>query len=254
MIPHSPRAKVLTVTILAFALLAGIFLAVYWNQRAPASEPPPTPTADVDASPPENQPRTAEPVLRPIDPRAHTQSAAIFTVTLPATWQWVELTDAGQGSIANKSEELTGDSPFGNQLQTAATTTRAIYAIRTESAEIDKQPSATLRMTHLPREGLHLEEYLAASDSQLKELDPTIVVTATIRDDLHPMALPAATLQIDRPPPLANPPQTIYQIVFLDGAAEELIVATFATESASFPDLQPEFDEIVQQIELAPPP
>ena len=118
-------------------------------------------------------------------------------------------------------------------------------------------PVAQVTVSVLPANGLTLDDYLAATQTELNSIANTTVLTAQIEATLGVGILPASVIEYTATPTPAtgSSEQTIagLQVAFFGESADNFIVLTFTTTTERYAALQPEFLRIVRTVTLGDP-
>ena len=219
-------------------------LLVACGEPLPAPQPVnPTPTVQVEPTPTIVLDVTAEPAATPTDsaPAAETEfqsNLTNYTVVIPQEWR---VFDPRNSDI----EE------FFAPLDDAADSD-VIIALQDfrESGGID-QVDFVARFEDLiwtvivaPRNGLTLEDYLAATAAQLGDRVRRRGINTTLRND----GTPAATLRIAQSPTADRAGAITYQVIHYDERAENLIIHSFSASQSKIDTLKAELDALVKSV------
>ena len=181
-----------------------------------------------------------------------------YTVVLPCCW--VALPTAGTAIESALAElEAESDAPvwgdLGERLRGRDNGAVLELVALLPDAENLALPIAQVTVSALPTFGLTLNDYLAATSSELGAIANTNVLTSYIAPTLGVGGFPASVIEYTAVPSPAsdeNADQSMagLQVAFFGLDAGTLIVLTFTTTVARFGELQPEFLHIVRTMTL----
>ena len=264
-------------------LMTTLLLLIACNRGA-AAPTPPAPTAQSEATPaatttpvppaptiaasppaPTVSASVALPTVTPTSTQGSAAQGAIFssprfsyTVVLPCCW--VALPTAGTAIESALAElEAETDEPvwgdLGDRLRGRDDGAVLELIGVLPDAENLALPVAQVTVSVLPAFGLTLDEYLAATSSELGEIANTDVLTAYIESTLGVGGFPASVIEYTATPSpasdeIADERMAGLQVAFFGHDDATLIVLTFTTTVDRYPDLQPEFLDIVRTMTL----
>ena len=225
----------------------------------------PAPTVDASPSAPTADASTTLPTVTPTLMRGSAAQGAIFssprfsyTVMLPCCW--VALPTAGTAIESALAElEAETDEPVWGDLgdRLRGRDDGAVLELIGVLPDVENLalPVAQLTVSVLPAFGLTLDEYLAATATELNEIANTNVLTAYIESTLGVGGFPASIVEYTATPSpareeVAEKRMAGLQVAFFGHDDATLIVLTFTTTADRYPDLQPEFLHIVRTMTL----
>jgi hypothetical protein len=181
-----------------------------------------------------------------------------YTVVLPCCW--LALPTPGT-AIESALVELEGENgipiwgDLGDQMrEQEGGAVLELIALLPDTENVTV-PIAQVTVSVLPAYGLTLDDYLAATETELNNIANTGVISAHIEPSLGVGAFPAAVIEYTAAPTPAkeeDAEQTIagLQVAFFGQDDTTLIVLTFTTTTERFGELVPEFLHIVRTVTL----
>ncbi|MCE7982868.1 MAG: hypothetical protein DYG89_16925 [Caldilinea sp. CFX5] len=215
------------------------------------SSPTPTPTVTVVRLPA----ATAQPAATAAPPPptivTNTVTLAPFRINLPSSAPVLYPTDATWDSqLAQLQQQQPQLANYLTALAATLTVEERVALIQLPIAE----ETLTLVAATVPSEGLSLQSYLAAAQTELEQsrlaLGSGIVVQrATMRYDLHEAHIPLATLQYTLPVSGGAADISGYQAAMLDPTGNHLLLLTFVAAPTSMAAAQEQIATILARLQ-----